>query len=471
MVEFVDISGHGERADACPEHRLHDPDLAEILDDVEGFLRRFVVMSDGAFAVATIWVAHAYAFAAFEFTPYLAITSATKRSGKSRLLEVLEVLLGPNRSVSTANISSASLFRLIDANPGLAVLFDEIDRVSKEKADDLWGLINSGWRLGGKAHRQSGPKMETLAVFSTFSPKVLAGIGQPLPDTVADRSLPIRMERRLPSETVERLRLRTAATEVAPIRAALTDWANQDTINRLAAARPSLPSSMKNDRLADVSEPLLAIADLAGDQWPARIRKAVMALEDVAEQVADEELGILALRHAFDAFAEKSTDRLSTDDVLAYMVTLDDGPWAEWWGDKVENGKTVAPARRLRKLLGRFEDVEPVRLRIDGRPAGVRGYQFEPIRKAAERYLPHPSATSATSATALASTVADVADVADTPGSPDVEPGLRRLQRDVGEVPETDEERALERAKVRVAAEDRRRTPLEEPPGWRMREI
>lgn len=441
MVEFVDICDHGERVSACPEHRTSDPDLAGILDDVEAFLRRYVVMPDGAFAIATVWIAHVYAFAAFEFTPYLAITSATKRSGKSRLLEVLEVILGPNRSVSTANISSASLFRLIDANTGLAVLFDEIDRVSKEKADDLWGLINSGWRLGGKAHRQSGPKMETLAVFSTFSPKVLAGIGQPLPDTVADRSLPIRMERRLPSETVERLRLRTAATEGTQIRAALTAWANQDTINRLAAARPSLPSSMKNDRLADVSEPLLAIADLAGDQWPSRIRKAVMALEDVADQVADEELGILALRHVVEAFAEKSTDKVSTDDLLVHMVKLDDGPWAEWWGDKVDLGKTVAPARRLGKLLGRFDGVRPKKMRIANE--AVRGYELEPIRQAALRYLPDPPGTSGTSGTPLARDVPGVPDVPDTPGDPDVEPGWRRLQHDAGEVPQPDEVAAL----------------------------
>ncbi len=412
---FVELCDCGERRDACPEHRLHDPDLAEILDAVEGFLRRYVVMPTSAFVIATIWIAHVYAFAAFEFTPYLAITSATKRSGKSRLLEVLEVLLGPNRSVSTANISSASLFRLIDANPGLAVLFDEIDRIPKEKAEDLWGLINSGWRLGGKAHRQSGPKMETLTAFSTFAPKVLAGIGQPLPDPTADRSLPIRMERRLPSETVERLRLRAATAEAAPIRAALTEWANGATIKRLAAAHPSFPASMTNDRLMDVSEPLFAIADLAGDEWAPRARSAVMALEGAAEQIAEEELGILALRHVVEVFAEKGTDKLTTDDILAYMVRLDDGPWAEWWGDKVDLGKTTGPARRLRKLLERFDGVGPKPMRIEGHPAGVRGYHLEPIRRAAERYLSSPSATSATSLASTVALVADVADVADTP--------------------------------------------------------
>ena len=165
------------------------------------------------------------------------------RSGKSRLLEVLEVILGPTRSISTSNISSASLFRLIDANPGLAVLVDEVDRISKEKADELWGLINSGWRFGGKAHRQGGAKMTELQTFSTFAPKVLAGIGQPLPGTVAERSIPIRMERKLPGETVERLRLRRAGAETADLRARLLRWATEDTIDRLRRAEPRVPAA------------------------------------------------------------------------------------------------------------------------------------------------------------------------------------------------------------------------------------
>ena len=102
---------------------------------------------------------------------------------------------------------------------------------------------------------------------------------------------------------------------------------------------------------------------------------------------------------------------MTTDDLLAHLVKRDDGPWAEWWGDKVDAGKTVAPARRLRDQLDRFENVRPKRLRIEGRPAGTRGYELAPILAAASRYL---SATSATPATPLASAVADVAGVADT---------------------------------------------------------
>src|SRR5262249_9376475 len=67
--------------------------LATLLDDVEAFLRRYVVFSRRAQSVAcALWLAHAHIIAAAEITPYLALLSPEKRCGKSRLLELLEVL-------------------------------------------------------------------------------------------------------------------------------------------------------------------------------------------------------------------------------------------------------------------------------------------------------------------------------------------------------------------------------------------
>jgi Protein of unknown function (DUF3631) len=413
MADFIDVCRHGDREDACTECRRVDPGLAPLLGEVERVLRRFVVMSDHAFTLVSLWVVHVYTFAAFEFTAYLAITSAAKRSGKSRLLEVLELLLGNARAISTANISPASLFRLVDANPGVAVLVDEIDRIPKEKADELWGLINSGWRYGGKVHRQTGARMDVLKAFSTFSPKVLAGIGQPLPDTVADRSLPVRMERKMATEAVDRLRLRRVDVELSGLRAALEEWASVESIKRLASAAPTFPHGLSNDRLMDVAEPLLAIADLAGEAWATRAREAVMATQGSEKQIAEEELSIVALRHLFEAFTENGGDKIATDTVLAYMITQDDAPFAEWWGDKVDAGKTVGPARRLRKLLERFDAVVPKQVRLGQRT--VKGYDLDPVLEAVHRYLPHLSETKETSETPLASTVSVVPDVSDAP--------------------------------------------------------
>jgi integrase len=64
---------------------------AILLDDVVAFIRRYVVLTDVQADTLALWTAHTHAIDAAETTPYLAITSPEKRSGKTRLLEVLEL--------------------------------------------------------------------------------------------------------------------------------------------------------------------------------------------------------------------------------------------------------------------------------------------------------------------------------------------------------------------------------------------
>jgi hypothetical protein len=74
----------------------------EILDAVGVFVRRYVVLCDVQRTALALWTAHTHAFDAAETTPYLAVTSAEKRPGKTRLLEVLELVV--REPLPTANI-------------------------------------------------------------------------------------------------------------------------------------------------------------------------------------------------------------------------------------------------------------------------------------------------------------------------------------------------------------------------------
>src|SRR5262249_22069242 len=103
-----------------------DPDVAKTLDAVVAFVRRFVVLTDHQAVAIALWIFHTWAVDAAETTPYLSITSALLRSGKTRLLEVLELLV--RQPLQVANISDAALFRAVSTlQPSL--LFDEIDTV------------------------------------------------------------------------------------------------------------------------------------------------------------------------------------------------------------------------------------------------------------------------------------------------------------------------------------------------------
>src|SRR4029077_18577129 len=123
---------------------------------------RFVVLSDAQADAVTLWAAHTHVSDAFGCTPYLAISSPEKRSGKTRLLEVLELLV--HEPLPTANISDAALFRAI-SELGPTLLLDEVDAIFGPKArdrEDLRGMLNAGYRRGAVARRMGGPKMTTL---------------------------------------------------------------------------------------------------------------------------------------------------------------------------------------------------------------------------------------------------------------------------------------------------------------------
>ncbi len=183
----------------------------------------------------SLWVAHAHAVGASEVSPYLTITSPEKRSGKSRLLEVLRLIVP--RPWSVISPSEAVLFRKIDAERP-TLLLDEVDTIFRDKSatyEGLRALLNAGHRRGVMVSRCVGEgKNITTRDFDIFCPKAIAGIGS-LPDTVADRSIPIRLVRRAPGELVARFRHREVALDALPIREGWARWAS--------AAIPALRSS------------------------------------------------------------------------------------------------------------------------------------------------------------------------------------------------------------------------------------
>jgi hypothetical protein len=297
-----------------------------LLDDIRTFVRRFVVLDDHQADTVALWVAHTHASESFGCTPYLAITSAEKRSGKTRLLEVLELLC--REPLPTANISDAALFRVIDSKQP-SLLVDEVDAVFGKKSprEELRGMLNAGYRQGATTHRMGGANNTTLQTFSVFCPKAFAGIGDCLPDTISDRAIPVRLKRRTRNVTIERFRLRDVQAGGHSLRDRLADWLEPQG-DYLAASRPELPDEL-DDRAQDVWEPLLAIADLAGGDWPARTRGAALVLSS-GEERDDDSVTALLIRDINTVFVERG-DHLKTADLLEALHEIEESPWGDWY--------------------------------------------------------------------------------------------------------------------------------------------
>jgi hypothetical protein len=61
-------------------------DGATLLDDVRKHFLRHVVLPKHADVAVSLWVLHTWVFDCFDVTPYLAVTSPTRRCGKTLLL-------------------------------------------------------------------------------------------------------------------------------------------------------------------------------------------------------------------------------------------------------------------------------------------------------------------------------------------------------------------------------------------------
>lgn len=372
-------------------------DLAAILDDLDATFARYVAFpSDSHRHAVTVWTAHTWVVDAFDSTPRLAVLSPEKGSGKTRVLEVIE--LHVPGAMFTVNVSSAAMFRVVASDDATTMLLDEADtylglRVAKEH-EDIRGLVNAGHRRGAKAMRAvvAGANVR-VEEYPCFAPVALAGIGD-LPDTIMDRSVIVPMRRRTTSEHVEPFRFRRAERDADHLAGRLEEWAGW-AVQRLEDREPEMPTGI-TDRPADVWEPLVIIGDEAGEVWSQRIRDAAMQLNAERAQ-RDPSLGIQLLADIRTVFSDR--DRMTTEDLIEALVDLESAPWGDLRGKPID---ARGIARRVRKY-----DVRPGDHRFGD--ATKKGYLREDFYDAWQRYLPAPDDDAT-------SDVADVADVAHTRG-------------------------------------------------------
>lgn len=366
-----------------------DGDLGELLGEVCEFLGRFIAYpSEHARIAHALWIAHTHAMGAWESTPRIAFLSPEPGSGKTRALEVSELLVP--RPVEAVNATPAYLFRKVSDPAGPpTILYDEIDTLFGPKAKDneeVRGMLNAGHRRGAMAGRCviRGKEVHTEEL-PAYCAVALAGLGN-LPDTLMTRSVVIRMRRRAPAERVTPFRRRVNEAEGHAIRDNLAAWATSATAAKMGDRWPEMPPGIA-DRAADVWECLLIIADEAGGDWPGRARVAAVALVADSREGKAVSLGIRLLadiRRVWDG-----GDGMHTVALLEALNGLDDAPWGDL------KGKPLDP-RGLARFLREYQ-IRPADVRKGD--VVLKGYQRSDLHDTWLRYLPADSATSATSAT------------------------------------------------------------------------
>lgn len=339
-----------------------------LLDDIRAAITKYVVMSEHAAVTAALWTVHTWLVDRFLISPRLAIRSPTKGCGKTTLLDILARLV--HRPLPSSNVSASVVFRVVAAHQP-CLLVDEGDTFLRDN-DELRGILNSGHRQGSVALRGVGDEHEPRA-FSTYGACAIAMIGQ-LPDTLTDRSVAIDLKRRLPSERVERFRLDRTA-ELDELARRIARWA-KDHAQEVGAVDPAVPTGLHN-RAADNWRTLLAIADVAGGEWPKLARVAAVA--GMALNQSDASLTETLLGDIRRVFEGHSDDQLTSEALVARLVEIVPSPWVEFG----RGGKPITANRvaRFLKPLG----IAPQQLWIGGEK--TRGYELHQFAEAFDRYL------------------------------------------------------------------------------------
>jgi hypothetical protein len=370
---------------------------SDVFDRIDNFAARFLALpNEHARHTLVLWCAHTWLMDCWEHTPRLLFISPEAGCGKTRALTVTGQLVP--RPDHVADLTPAALYHSIDeamerkgGRP--TVLFDEFDTVfgsadtGRIRNEEMRRLINAGHDRNEKLARKMGKKVK---LFRLYTPTALAGKMSidDVPATIRTRSVTIPMQRRRPEDKdkIERWNRREHEAEAESIRWLLQCWAelvHSYALDYVGLNRPVLPKGIE-DRDADVWEPLLAVAELAGGHWPERARVAAVAAVAADGVKTTPSLGIELLADIKAIFDELATEVVFTTTLLAALATMD-----QRW--RRLDGKRLA-----RTLHGYGMTQTNQNQRIGTRV--TKGYRREYFEDAWSRYLPS-AATSATGAT------------------------------------------------------------------------
>jgi putative DNA primase/helicase len=295
--------------------------------------------------------------------------------------------------LSASNITTASVYRVIQQCTPLTLLLDEADTYM-DGNEELRGVLNSGNQRHKAYVLRTNRDTGKVERFPTWCPKAISRIGK-LPDTIKDRSIEIRMTRKKKDEKVSPLR-QTSLQEIETLRRKIHRWVN-DHREAIRSAKPQLPEYLYNREL-DNWIPLIAIAQEIGCK-----ENLLKAIASLSRTDSDEEsinivllLGLRALFKeeimadrvglSFEKILKEESvqnHHIATEDILRELNNDKEAPWADWRHGKEGEGLS---ARKLAELLNPYGIKSNRPSTVKGREIG-RGYTFKDLQPTFERYL------------------------------------------------------------------------------------
>jgi len=345
---------------------------AELFNELYQTILAHIILDSAQAYALVLWIVMTWLMDGFEVAPLAIINAPEKSCGKSQLLDIISRLCA--KPLVSANMTTASLFR-VNEMYGPTLLIDEADMFLKENME-LKGLINAGHtRSSSYVIRITGDNHEPKK-FGVFGPKVVAGISleKHLSDSTMSRGIVINMRRKLECEKVTRLR-HSNTEQFAQLKAKLARF-TLDYAEQIHLARPELPEAL-SDRAQDNWEPLIAIAETAGNVWLDYALNAALNLSSSEE--ASLSIGTELLLDIQALFDTDAFEKISSADLIKKLIDDEERPWATY-----NRGRPITP-RQVASLLKTYGiHSKTVRMSYNKTP---KGYEFGQFKDAFSRYL------------------------------------------------------------------------------------
>ena len=363
------------------------------LNAILRFIKRFVVLpNEEDYFVLVLWIAHTYFSDVLTTSPRLSLLSPEYGCGKSRALEILELLCFKGEKLDYCTRSY--LMRTVEitreeTGKSPTLLVDEIDSVFKNKSDEsaesLRAFLNTGYRRSGSYGITEGEgKNRKPKKFPTFAPMAIAGKGEVVPESVKTRSIEIRLQKRLSTQPIEDFLTLAVRLECEEFQEWLTQWA--DLTSKDLQTENVIVESVK-DREREVWLPLYAVANLAGEDWQERFYQA-LHLHQRVKKTSDIPRERALLEDCLKVFGQR--DSLRSESLIQGLKELPESDY-----DSMSYGKGIT-SKYLAKIVRPYE-IQPIQIRFGD--STFKGYYRSEFSKAFERYSEPSLATGETSET------------------------------------------------------------------------
>jgi hypothetical protein len=133
-----------------------------------------------------------------------------------------------------------------------------------------------------------------------------------------------------------------------------------------------------SDRQNDIAEPLLSIAQLAGNAWLLMLTEALQTVFKAASG-EDSSIGVTLLSDIRFVFDERKTDRVSSKVLVECLCEIEGRPWAEW-----SHGRCMT-ANNLARQLKKYR-IGSLKIRLGSETA--QGYRRGDFEDAGTQFCP-----------------------------------------------------------------------------------